>query len=336
MTTTTNRNYTGPTAREIADRLSERTVRSSQGWWRVRGICHGGESLPGSLTIADRDRGGIAVHCFVGCERQTVIDTLEVATGWPIWDAWDGASVSRPQPDPAERQRQIEMAKAKQREQERLAAEAAVKAQRMIDAAEFGPHPYLEAKGFPEAQGLVLDGELLIPMRHFKTGRLQTLQRIREDGSKRFLYGGKAQGTAFRMGRGFARWYCEGYATGLSIQAALAHLYRRDQVVVCFSAHGLPPAAAYDAWPEGYVVADHDLHSCPKCRHRWDAAWEQRDYCPACGNTDVTPPAGEKYARATGLPFWMPPRSGTDANDFGRTHGVKALATALRGVMNGD
>ena len=68
--------YTGPSARQIAERLRDRTVRPSQGWWRVRGICHGGQTLPGSLTITDRDRGGVSVHCWAGCERQAVIEAL--------------------------------------------------------------------------------------------------------------------------------------------------------------------------------------------------------------------------------------------------------------------
>ncbi len=330
----TTKTYTGPTAREIAERLSDRAVRPSQGWWRVRGLCHGGQTLPGSLTIADRDRGGIAVHCFVGCERQTVIDTLEVATGWPIWDAWDGASVSRPQPDPAERQRQIERAKAKQREQERLAAEAAAKAQRMIDAAAFGPHPYLALRGFPEAQGLVLDDELLIPMRHCKTGRLQTLQRIREDGSKRFLYGGSTRQTALVLGRGGVTWYCEGFATALSIKAALQHLYRRDQVVVCFSAANVVHVTGRD----GFVVADHDLWTCtnPACKHKWDAPHDLAEpTCPKCGGVKLARPAGQKYAARTGLRWWMPPESG-DANDVHQERGVKELAAQLREVMNGN
>ena len=329
----TTKTYTGPSARQIAERLSDRTVRPSQGWWRTRGVCHGGHSLPGSLTIADRDRGGVSVHCWAGCERQAVIEALETATGWPIWDAWDGANGARPQPDPAERERQIERARARQREQERLAAEAAAKAQRMIDAAEFGPHPYLDAKGFPEAQGLVLDGELLIPMRHFKTGRLQTLQRIREDGSKKFLYGSITKGTALSLGRGTVTWYCEGYATALSVRAGLQHLYRRDQVVVCFSAANVIHVAGRG----GFVVADHDLWTCTSqaCRHRWDAPHDLIDStCPKCGGVKLARPAGQKYATRTGLPWWMPPEPG-DANDYHQTRGVKTLAEALRGVMNG-
>jgi phage/plasmid primase-like uncharacterized protein len=35
------------------------------------------------------------------------------------------------------------------------------------------------------------------------------------------------------------RWLVEGYATGLSVRAALRELHREAQVVVCFSAFNL-------------------------------------------------------------------------------------------------
>ena len=168
-------------------------------------------------------------------------------------------------------------------------------------------------------------------MHYLGSQRGRGVEAIRPDGSKRFLAGGKAAGAVHRLGRGFARWYCEGYATGLSVQTALRRLHRRDEVVVCFSAQNLPAAARYDWWPDGYVIADRDLHSCPRCKHRWDGAWEKRDDCPACGNKAVTMPAGERYTRMTGLPYWMPERPG-DANDYMRRHEVEALAAELRGI----
>ena len=63
-------------------------------------------------------------------------------------------------------------------------------------------------------------------------------------------------------------------------------------------------------------------------RHRWDAPpGEER--CPACAGTTITAPAGDRYAAQTGLPYWLPPEPGTDANDFMQHHGVAALAEAL-------
>ena len=178
--------------------------------------------------------------------------------------------------------------------------EAAAQALRMMEEAEYTTHPYLSAKGFPDMLGLVLNEALLVPMRDAKTSDLCTLQKIDEGGGKRFLPGGRAGSTVHRLGRSHMRWYCEGYATGLSVRAALQQLYRRDEVVVCFSADNM----AKVAHAPGYVVGDHDESG-----------------------------AGQAAAFKTGLFHWMPPDVGTDANDFHQRHGVKALADALRGML---
>ena len=54
------------------------------------GFCHGhGDKRDStSLSIQDRDQGGLLVTCFVGCDRQTIIAALERDTGLTIWQAW--------------------------------------------------------------------------------------------------------------------------------------------------------------------------------------------------------------------------------------------------------
>ena len=170
------------------------------------------------------------------------------------------------------------------------------------------------------------DGLLLVPMWGHKSGEVQSLQTITADGEKKFLPGGRAGGAVFRIGRGGRRWWCEGLATGLSIQAALKTLYRKDEVVVCFSASNLAKVAT-----SGMVVADHDSWSCSKCHLRWygDWPWEETELCPECGYGESTPPAGEKAARDTGLLYWMPLDAGTDANDYAQRMGDRALAEEL-------
>ena len=82
--------YTGPTARLIAERLTDGRPKFSGGWYRVRGVCHKGDPRPdgGSLSIRDgNDR--LIVHCFKDCDRRTVIEALESTTGWTIWNAWE-------------------------------------------------------------------------------------------------------------------------------------------------------------------------------------------------------------------------------------------------------
>lgn len=199
------------------------------------------------------------------------------------------------------------MAKSAQREREQH-ERARTLAESMMARAQLSVHPYLAAKGFPLERGLVLDGELLIPMRDFRLYKIvNSLQRIKADGSKLFLAGGKAKGSVFFIGPYMAseRWLCEGYATALSIRAALKALHRDAQVVACFSAGNLAHMGRLvrDLRPAAYVCADNDASE-----------------------------AGAKAAEETGLPWVMPPTVGQDANDMQMEAGARALAQLLRTV----
>jgi putative DNA primase/helicase len=184
-------------------------------------------------------------------------------------------------------------------------AEARANAEDMIKRAALDLHPYLTAKGFPFERGLVLDGDLLIPMREFRLYKqLNSLQRISADGTKLFLPGGKAKGSVFFIGPFLAqeRWLVEGYATGLSVRAALRDLHRDAQVVVCFSAGNLAHVGRLvkELRPKAYVFADNDKSG-----------------------------AGAKAAAETGLSFVMTEELG-DANDYHQRHGIRALAKLIR------
>ena len=50
-----------------------------------------------SMTIRDSTQpdGGITVKCWAGCSRKAVIEALEQATGFRIWDAWESNGPSR-------------------------------------------------------------------------------------------------------------------------------------------------------------------------------------------------------------------------------------------------
>ena len=72
-------------------------------------------------------------------------------------------------------------------------------------------HPYLVAKGFAQQGGLVLDGNLLVPMRHYQAyERVQSVQMIGPDGSKKYLPGGKASEAVYKLGQGGEHYYCRG------------------------------------------------------------------------------------------------------------------------------
>ena len=253
-------------------------------------------------------------------------------------NGWQGQEPVLPEPDPATALWRKAQEDRERAARENRALDASIRAITMLHTAEWVPsHPYLSGKGFPDTPGLSYEGALLVPMRHFQTYAVQSVQTITPDGSKKFLAGGRASETVYTMGKGYERWYCEGYATALSVQAALKSLYRDlvSEVWVCFSAGNLAKVAKR-GWDAHYVIADHDLYKCGNkdCEHTWDKVGLPFDTtCPQCGRS-VAPPAGEKYARQTGLPFWMPPEQG-DANDFHQTYGVKALADELRKVLHG-
>lgn len=156
-----------------------------------------------------------------------------------------------------------------------------------------GAHPYLARKGFEGLQALVYDGKLLVPMHDLDTGALCSIQSVDSDGNKRFLKGGRTSRTGFAMGVGPDIFLVEGYATGLSVLAAIELLHFHAQVVVCFSAQNMLKMHG------DFVVADHDVSG-----------------------------TGQKYAERTGLPWWMPPVVG-DANDYHQSAGLQALAKAV-------
>ena len=95
----------------------------------------------------------------------------------------------------------------------------------------------------------------------------------------------------------------EGYATGLSVAAALKLMYRPAQVVVCFSAGNLGHVAERIGGRR-FVVADHDASG-----------------------------TGERVAVASGLP-WVMPKSG-DANDLHQSAGLLAVRSMLAGLVLG-
>lgn len=96
-------------------------------------------------------------------------------------------------------------------------------------------HPYLVKKGIDAAGARQFNGFLLIPLRDDQ-GRIHNLQRIRADGQKRFLRGGRVQGLYASIGGPVSDHLlvCEGWATGKSLHAATAL-----PVAVAFSAGNL-------------------------------------------------------------------------------------------------
>lgn len=265
---------------------------------------------------------GLLVDHVVDDGRVHRVKTVEKPTkrnGAYLWDGRSGwvqdwqfhpAPVAfrpeRPEPETRQARLQREAERRRREAKERAERQAAAKeAEQVIARCMFGEHAYLAAKGFPTERGLIdIDGRLVIPMRDWHTGRVTSVQWIAADGEKRFLPNGAAKGSAFRMGRGDERWLVEGYATGLSVQAALRALYRAGEVVVTFFAGNLIHVAQAARGPRTYVFADHDASG-----------------------------TGEVAARATALRWCMSKEEG-DANDLHQREGVRAVCELIRSVLD--
>lgn len=189
-------------------------------------------------------------------------------------------------------------------QRKKLATEAVGKAVRMLNDSGYSTHEYLASKGFPDEQGSVLRIEnkpvLLIPMRCGKS--LVGVQQIWEDGTKKFLYGQRTSGATFTFDNKGVNIVCEGYATALSVRAAMKQLKRRYTLHVCFSAGNMVRVA--EGLEQGLVIADNDESG-----------------------------TGQKAAEEIGWPVWMSDRVGEDANDYHRRVGLFGFSQSLTQSM---
>lgn len=178
--------------------------------------------------------------------------------------------------------------------------EAAKTAAWMLKESQIAAHPYLAAKGFPDEQGNIYVKDdvllMLVPMRvgHHLVG----VQVIDPEGKKKFLFGQRTSNAEFVWDNKGPHILCEGYATGLSIRAAMKALKRRYTLHVCFSAGNMEKIAA--SLPGGFVVADNDLSQ-----------------------------TGLNTAKKIGWPYFTPPTPGQDFNDFATSVGLFRASQAL-------
>jgi putative DNA primase/helicase len=230
--------------------------------------------------------------------------------------AWDGEAKAQWYSDPnAKPWTPFEKAawQAKRRamdeEHRRGQQRAAMRAQELMRTSTPGEHSYLALKGFPKGQGLVLaDGALLVPMRNVLTNDVQGAQVIRWNEAerryeKKMLPGMKAKGAVLRLGRAAPETVLvEGYATGLSVEAAARSVGLPAAVLVTFSDSNLQHVAPL-VKGRVFVYADNDKSG-----------------------------AGERAAQATGLPYCMSDVEDSDANDDHKQLGLMAVCKKLMEV----
>ena len=214
------------------------------------------------------------------------------------WQAEDGQKI-----DP---QLIVRQAKEQDAKTAKLQRDAASKAAWIVNQCQTAKHDYLQAKGFPDEQGLVwLNNDtqiLVIPMRI--DNRLVGCQLIDMEGDKKFLFGQKTSGAAMVFDNKGAHILCEGYATGLSVKAALKSMKRRYTIHVCFSAGNMVKVAK--TLQKGYVVADHDKPN------------------PQNGTR-----AGQAAVDSIGWPYWMSDKEGEDANDAHQRLGLFKFSQSM-------
>ena len=187
------------------------------------------------------------------------------------------------------------------RERREAAQKAVQKADWILRKSVPGTHPYLETKGFKDEVGNVWNGLLVIPMR--LGSRLAGAQLISHEGEKKFLQGQTTKGAVFTFGAGGLPVFCEGFATGLSVRAALQAMRVRYTVYVCFSAGNLKHVAA--GIDGGIVIADHDPNH-----------------------------TGEIVAKQTEKSYWISDTLGDDFNDYHVRRGLFNAMQSLRPVVS--
>ncbi len=153
-------------------------------------------------------------------------------------------------------------------------------------------HPYLTKKGVKSHNVRCYRGSLVIPL-YDENGALVSLQFIGDDGTKRMMKGGKAQGCYCWIGErepGGTILICEGWATGASLYQHTGHF-----TVIAFSAGNLKAVAEFIRLRQ----PDHEII--------------------ICGDNDergTGQAAARSAALAIGGKYILPPEIGTDFNDM--------------------
>ncbi|MEM5495939.1 toprim domain-containing protein [Paraglaciecola mesophila] len=129
-------------------------------------------------------------------------------------------------------------------------------------ASHIAVHAYLDAKQVDAANGLkLIKNQLLVPLYDLASGKMENLQLIYPNGTKRFLKNGRIKGLCFPYGLLNTQlditnhltkvFICEGFATAASI-----YEMTKQPVLAAMNAYNLLPVArqALKKWPNIEIV----------------------------------------------------------------------------------
>lgn len=209
-------------------------------------------------------------------------------------------------------------------DEERRHAEARKRAEAIWKASTpCGDHPYLQKKGVKVHRARFHDRALVLPLRD-AAGVLHSLQFIDQDGSKKFLSGGRVSGCYSPIGKPCdpvvqpdpVLLICEGFATGASCHEATEY----PTACAMFADNFLPVAKALrKKFPKARIIV------CADDDYRTE------------GNPGIT--KATEAARAVGGVLAVPdfgsdrPESATDFNDLMQRRGAEAVKAAIEGGL---
>ena len=180
---------------------------------------------------------------------------------------------------------------------------------------------YLNRKSVSPFGIKVFEKQILIPVTN-QHGQLRNLQRIYQNGDKKFLYGGEIKGNFhFINGNTDTVYICEGYATGASL-----HMATGNAVMVAFNANNLMSVAKIvkQGMPNTQLViaGDNDAFTQKK-GVPWNVGLEKAHQAALeTGATIVYP----EFKNLTTKP--------TDFNDLHQLEGLEAVK--IQSYISGD
>jgi putative DNA primase/helicase len=133
-------------------------------------------------------------------------------------------------------------------------------------------------------------------------GDLVGCQLIDQEGGKKFLYGQQTKGATAGFNTKGKTILCEGYATALSVRAALKHAKKRYNILVCFSAGNMADVASKH---DCVLIADFDKSE-----------------------------TGQRVAKKSGRPYWISPVLGEDFNDYLNRVGLDEASLVISALID--